>query len=107
MGKKSGYIFTNKKHPEKAVMSSVLGLLSLVAITLSIYYSFKSGGQADFKYGTVILLTLIFSIAGMILGVLSRFEKDKFYLFSYIGILLNFITLVAISFILYAGAYGL
>ena len=107
MARKSGYMFTNKNHPEKAIMSSVLGIICLFSIALSVYYSFQSAGQAAFQYGTVILLTLIFSLAGETLGVISKFEKEKFYFFSYLGITLNTLSLAAISFILYAGAYGL
>ena len=107
MLKKSGYIFTNKSHPEKAVMSSVLGLLSLIAIFAAIYFSFQNDGETAYQYGTVGLLSFLFSVTGMVLGVLSKFEKDKFYIFSYLGMVLNFLALAAISFILYAGAYGL
>ena len=43
---------------------------------------------------------------GIILGVISRMERDKYYLFSYLGIALNVLVLAAISIILYAGAYS-
>ena len=54
MQKKSGYIFTNKSHPEKAVMSSVLGLLSLIAIFAAIYFSFQN--IIFFRFGFIIKL---------------------------------------------------
>ena len=34
-------------------------------------------------------------------------EQDRFYLFAWVGIGLNLLTIMGISFILYAGAYGL
>ena len=55
----------------------------------------------------IMLLALIFSLTGIVLGVLSKLEKDMFYFFSYLGIILNLLAVCAVSFILYAGAYGL
>ena len=52
------------------------------------------------------MLVMIFAFVGIILGVVSKTDKDKFYLFSYIGIVLNVLVLVVISVILYAGAYA-
>ena len=42
---------------------------------------------------------------GIGLGLVSKTERDKFYLFTYVGIVLNVLTLALISVILYAGAY--
>ena len=52
-------------------------------------------------------MCLLFSLAGLILGVLAKLEEDKFYLFAWLGIVLNLLTLLGIAFILYAGVYGL
>ena len=107
MSHKEGYIFTNKNHPQKGIMSTVLGVLSVASICAVIYFAFQNKGVAQFRYGTVVLLTTIFSMVGMTLSVVSRMEKDKYHLFSYLGMIFNFIALAAISFILYAGAYGI
>lgn len=107
MNHKSGYIFTNKNHPEKGIMSTILGVISIASIWIAVYLTFRNKGQAEFRYGTVVFLTMIFSFIGIGLGVSSRMEKDKFYFFSYTGIIFNMLSLAAISFILYAGAYGL
>ncbi len=107
MNHKSNYIFTNKNHPEKGIMSTVLGVISMTSIWIAIYLTFQNKGQAEFRYGSVIFLTMIFSFIGIGLGVSSRMEKDRFYFFSYTGIVFNMLSLAAISFILYAGAYGL
>ena len=42
-----------------------------------------------------------------VLGIMSKMEEDKFYLFSYLGILLNVLAIAGVGFILYAGVYGL
>ena len=43
---------------------------------------------------------------GLILGYISKAKPDEFHLFSYIGIVLNIMALLGVSFVLYAGAYG-
>jgi hypothetical protein len=43
---------------------------------------------------------------GIGLGLVSKTERDKFYLFTYVGIFLNVLALAMVSVILYAGAYA-
>lgn len=105
--KKKHYIFTDKKNPPKAIMSTILGTISVAGIVLVVFLTFQAEGVAKQEYGTTLLLCMIFSLIGMILGILSRLEKDMFYFFSYLGMFLNLLALAAISVILYAGAYGL
>lgn len=88
-------------------MSTILGTISIAAIAIVIVLSFHADGVAKRQYGTTVLLALIFSLTGIVLGVLSKLEKDMFYFFSYLGIILNLLAVCAVSFILYAGAYGL
>ena len=88
-------------------MSSILGVISLGAIALVTALSFQAQGNAKREYGASLFLAMIFSLVGVVLGALARSEKDKFYFFCYLGIILNMLALAAISFILYAGAYGL
>lgn len=88
-------------------MSTILGMISISAIIIVIVLSFQTDGVAKRQYGTSVLLALIFSLTGIVLGVLSKLEKDMFYFFSYLGIILNLLAVCAVSFILYAGAYGL
>lgn len=88
-------------------MSTILGTISVAGIVLVVFLTFQAGGVATRQYGTTLLLCMIFAFIGMILGILSKFEKDMFYFFSYLGIFLNLLALAGISVILYAGAYGL
>ena len=67
--------------------------------------SYLSGGQVTDRHGTAALLAVVFMSAGMVLGILSFVEKDKFRLFPVLGILLNTLAFGMLSLILYAGAY--
>lgn len=96
------YIFTKKKNSAKAVMATILGIIALTSYVLVIYLSYRSGGQAAESYGITGFFITVFAFVGLLLGIWSRFEKDMFYFFSYLGIVLNTLALLGISVILYA-----
>ena len=104
MLKRNNYIFTNKKHSPKSIMSGVLGVISVASLILAMYLSYQAEGRASARYGSACVLALLFAFIGIILGILGRLEKDRFYLFSYIGILLNLVAVGLVRLILYAGA---
>ncbi len=107
MLKNKGFIFTNKAHSQKGIMSAVLGMISLFSVFLTIYYTAKAGGRAPLKYGFSVLLAMLYAIAGLVLGIRGRMEKDKFYLFAYMGIVLNGLMVVGIVLLLFVGVYGI
>lgn len=107
MERKKGYKFTNKKHTEKGIMSTLLGIISLVSIILAIYNTYLAKGEAIVNYGLVGLIATCFSVIGLALGALARVETDKFLVFAYIGLIINILVLICISAILCAGAYGI
>lgn len=93
MRHKKSYIYTSKTHSQKAVMSTVFGVLGLVTILLALYLTFMAKGVASPRYGVAGLLSFLFALTGMILGIMARIEEDKYYLFAYIGLVCNFLTL--------------
>ena len=104
---KRGYIFTNKAESRRGIMSAFFGGLSLASLIAAVYMTFLNQGEAFVRYGVVAVLCLIFSGTGLVLGLIARAEEDKFHIFAWLGIVLNFLTLAGISLILYAGAYGI
>ena len=106
MGHKNSYIFTNKSHSQKGIMATILGIISWTTLIYAIVMSYRSTGDIPIQYGAAVLLAMLFSLAGAALGVISRTERDKYYFFSYLGILLNLLALGCVSAILYAGAYA-
>ena len=50
------------------------------------------------------LLITVFSLTGLVLGILTVMEKERYLFFPVMGILLNTASLAGISIILYAGA---
>ncbi len=103
---KKGYIFTNKDHAKKGIMSTVLGTISIGTLIFVIYFSYLQKGIVPERYAATIFLTMLFSFTGIVMGILGITEKDRFKLFPGIGIVLNVISLAVISLIMYAGVYG-
>jgi len=101
------FIFTNKEYSPKSIMATILGLIDIATLVYIVYLTYCNGGVSLPRYGSTALLITIFSFVGLILGILSKSEPDRFYFFSYAGILLNILALAGISFVLFAGAYGL
>lgn len=106
MGHKNSYIFTSKSHTQKGIMATILGVISLSTLIYTVVMSYRSTGEIPIQYGAAVLLVTFFALAGAALGVISRTERDKYYFFSYLGIVLNLLALGGISAVLYAGAYA-
>lgn len=104
---KKNYMFTNKSHPQRGIMSTILGILSDGAIGLAVFSAFKLDGATTARLASAVILALVFALTGLVLGIVSRIEKDRFYFFPNMGILLNGIAVIAIAFILYIGVFGL
>ena len=85
-------------------MSTILGIISLVSLICVIVFSSKNGGNVPFGYGVTGILALIFSVVGLVLGIVTVQNKGYYRLFPVLGIALNFIVLATLGLILYAGA---
>lgn len=99
--KKRGIIFTKKKHPAIAIMSTILGGISLVALVFAIIASFTMGGEIPFRFGVAGMLAFVYTIVGMVLALYSFKMQETFHLFSIIGTVLNGICLLAEAFLLW------
>lgn len=101
------FIFTDKKHSPQAVMSTVFGLIADGSIGYAVYSTYCLGGIATERLGATGAMILFMATVGLVLGYVSKNNPDVFHLFSHIGIVLNIVAILAVSFILYAGAYGI
>lgn len=84
-------------------MSMVLSVIAMVSEICAVYFAYKNNGQATMNYGLVGIFIILYAFIGLVLGMIARREKDKFYIFSYLGIIISIITLVGMGFIIFAG----
>lgn len=101
--KRHDYIFTNKKHSQQAIMSVILGVISLGSMAACIYLSYLEGGVMHGGYGVAGVLAMLYSIAGLILGILPLQDKNNYRFFPIVGIVLNVLSLAGLSLLLYLG----
>ncbi len=100
---REGYIFTDKKNPRWGIMSSILGLIACASVGTAVYLTFLNKGEALMQYGVVIILAMIYAMAGLVMGIRSLMEKDIFRFFPIVGILLNLLAITASGSIFYLG----
>lgn len=105
MSQKKNYMFTNRRHSQKAIMSTVFGVLCTVSLLIVVCLSYFSNGEIPAGYGFTGLFAMALSLIGLLLGVLAVREPDRFKLFAWLGILFNSVSLGAVSLILYIAAY--
>lgn len=102
---KKKYIYTNKRHSNRAVMSTILGILSNASLAAVIYLSYRNAGDIPAGYGMTGFLAVIFSLVGLGLGVVTARDKEYYRLFPCLGILLNVIALGVLALIIYLATY--
>lgn len=105
MGRKPNYIFTNKRHSNRAIMSTILGLISTLSLSAVIYLTYAQEGEAQTGYGITGLLVAVFSMTGLVLGIVTAVEKDRYKLFPCLGIVFNLLALFGVGLVVYAGTY--
>lgn len=97
------YKFTNKKHSIGGVVSSVMALCAIGMLALAIFFSFQASGNGGTRVGALALLATAFALFGLIIGLSSYREFDRYYTFSKIGSLLNGIIFILLIMLLLAG----
>lgn len=85
-------------------MSVILGAISLAALGIVLFRTYRSGGEAAVGYGFTGVLAMLFSMVGLVLGIVTARNKNYYRLFPVLGVLLNLAALGGVSLILYAGA---
>lgn len=85
-------------------MSTILGVISLAALGAVVFLAYRNNGEAAVGFGFTGILALVFSLVGIVLGILTVRDKNCYRLFPVLGTFLNLLTLGSISLILYAGA---
>ena len=104
MKKRKGIIFTDKKHSNRAIMATILGIISLASLGTMVFLSYRQEGNVRSGYGAAALLAALYSTVGLVLGLAAIQRKEYYRVFPVLGILLNRAALVGIGLILYLGS---
>lgn len=82
------YKFTDKHNTKGGKLSAALGIIAIGMFWFALRMAFDSKGNGDLTMGIIGTSSFILSTIGLILGLSSFKEEDKFYLFSWIGTIL-------------------
>lgn len=103
MSRNNRVIFTDNKQSSKGIMSVILGTISLISLIYCFSVSYHTEGAVSERFGPALIVTLVFAIVGMVLGVAGRREIDKFKLIPTIGIITNGVAVVVLGFLMWIG----
>ncbi len=98
-----GYKFTNKNNTRGGIISVILGILAFIAFMAGVIVSYKKAGNAGIIVGALGSTAFLITTVGLVYGLKSFREKDKFYIFSWIGTIFNGILWIAMCLIIAAG----
>lgn len=103
MKKKRSYIFTNRKHTDQAIMSAILGAISVLATIMAVVFSYRQPLEGKVGYGATCFLATLFALIGLILSLTQLVKKDVYRFFPITGAILNAAVLLAMGFLVYWG----
>lgn len=82
------YKFSDKQQSLGGTISTIMGLAALGLLVYGVRQSFLVQGQAGVFVGSLALCSLLLSLVGCVIGLLSFKEENKFYSLSKLGSLL-------------------
>lgn len=88
MARKRMYSFAEKKHSQRGLVSTILGGVSVIIFVVLAWIAYYLDGQGGAYLGAIGLTGAVFSLMGLILGLISFGEQDTLYFFSKLGTIL-------------------
>ncbi|MBQ4284048.1 MAG: hypothetical protein IJB96_08995 [Lachnospira sp.] len=88
------YKFSDKSPTLGGTISTIMGVVALLTFIWGVFVAFQAKGYAGVEVGTYAIIAFLLSLLGLIIGLISFKEDDKFYLLSKVGSLLCGILLV-------------
>lgn len=82
------YKFSDKQQSLGGTISTLMGIGALAVLIYGVYLSFLEQGKAGVYVGSIALCSLLLSVVGCVIGLISFKEEDKFYSLSKFGSLL-------------------
>lgn len=98
-----GYKFTNKNNTRGGIISTILAVIALITVAAGVIISYNKSGAAGTLVGGLGTMSFLIATVGLICGLKSFKEIDKFYLFSWIGTISNGILWLGMCLIIAKG----
>ena len=88
------YKFTNKKHSQGGVCSSIAGVISVICTAMGIYGAYAAKGNAGTYLALLGVLAIGACVYGVIVGNQSLKDEECYHVFSKIGTGLNLVLVL-------------
>ena len=98
--KKSSLRFSGKAHSKKGILSAFIAGVSWIVFLVLCVYSTIQEGQAELVVGAVGMLDAGLALLGAFLAMKGLQEREVYYIFPTVGILLN-----GVLFVIYFSLY--
>ncbi len=90
----ANYRFDNKKYTLGGWLSLALAAGAVLVLGFSVYAAYRAKGGGGFAVGGAGFIGFLMTVAGFIISIMSFQEEDKNYLFTRIGMGVNFLLLL-------------
>lgn len=87
--RKRKVMFSDKQHAKKGVVASALGVIALLVLAGLIGIAYATEGNVNRIAGVIGVFDILLCGIGFVLGVISFKERDRIYVFSGAGTILN------------------
>lgn len=95
IGKRRRIQFTDKKHPQRGIIASVIAVVSFIIMCALFLGSSRVKGQAGISYGYFGFLNMILSIVGFVLAFRCFKQEEIYKTTPTFGAMVNGIILVS------------
>lgn len=92
--KAKSFMFTTKHHSFSGVLGIVIGVISAIVMSFSIFLAYTNKGASNVAMGSVSLFALILNVVGIVAGTTALAERDIHKWVPIASIIFNSIVLV-------------
>lgn len=93
--KRRKYKFTDKNHSVQGVVSSIIGIVCILAVAGMVAVTYQQNGQTGKWIAVPGIIVLLLAMTGMYYGVLGMKEENTYRLLPWLGCGMNGIVLAA------------
>ena len=104
MARRQKYKFAKKQYAKNGEYSAMIAAVSVFLLIFSVLLSFALGGQAGVFVGGLGLMSMLFAIYGLVLGVRGYSEKKCSHKYCAIGTIANGVICILYLVMVMAGA---
>ena len=97
------YKFTDKRQSVGGIFSTMLGIMAVSFFLTAIFISYRQKGNGGREIGFLGIMSLFLSSIGLYIGTNIFQEENLFYLFSWLGAIINAIMLVGMGMVFLIG----